>query len=326
MIINTSLLTEKLEYIEEAHIVLADGGVEVCEGFCAEGMDLKKHLAVPSFFNAHTHLGDSFAIDACAGLKVKAAVGKGGEKWRLYEGSTREERIDAMRASMEYMLSGGVTGFCDFREFGSQGIEELKEASENIPIKKIILGRDDPKDCDGLGLNLYQIDQIRKGCFLALHAGELFGEVGEAIGYDPDIIVHATTASDEELESIADRKISVVVCPRANASLKAGFPPIEKMLDLGINVCLGTDNVMLNSPDMFRELDYVLKNTGLDAKEILELACLNAKKAFGFESDDFFFLDKESYNLKYSRNIYASIASRCDPCDVKKVICDGVLL
>ncbi len=63
--------------------------------------------------------------------------------------------------------------------------------------------------------------------------------------------------------------IPVVSCPRSNGSLGVGIPPIMDMIDRGINVCLGTDNVMLNSPNMFKEMEYALKVTRGYYKEYL---------------------------------------------------------
>ena len=53
--------------------------------------------------------------------------------------------------------------------------------------------------------------------------------------------------------------MEVVVCPRANGIVGAGVPRVAKMLDLGCIIGIGTDNVMLNSPDILRELDYIWK-------------------------------------------------------------------
>ena len=57
------------------------------------------------------------------------------------------------------------------------------------------------------------------------------------------------------------------------------------MIDKGINVCLGTDNVMLNSPNMFKEMEYALKvtrgyyKTYLSPLEVFKMATVNPAKA-----------------------------------------------
>jgi cytosine/adenosine deaminase-related metal-dependent hydrolase len=341
MIINTSILAgEGFEYEKEAHITIEDGLIREAEcGFEKGGVDFSNYLAVPSFFNAHTHLGDSFAMDAAAGLNVRQAVGSKGLKWKLYEGSTGRKRINSMKESLAYMVSSGTTGFSDFREYGINGINELKTALKSSPLKPVILGRDvDEGECDGLGLNVYQVGQIpkKRRKLLALHAGECKGEIEKAFGYNPDIIVHFTKATSSEIKKAVSEKIDVVVCPRSNSLLRAGFPPIRGMLDSGINVSLGTDNVMVSQPDMFREMEYtytasMLNESPIAPEEVLMMATRNGAQAFKINSGlikkgmnaDIIFLDKKYSCLAHSRNILASIVHRCGLQDVRKVMIDG---
>lgn len=341
MIVNTSiLLGEDFKHVEKAHLTLDGSEIgEAGRGYVPSGLDLRNYLAVPSFFNAHTHLGDSFAKDATVGLNARQAVGRRGLKWTLYESSTRTERIKAMRESLVYMLSSGTTGFSDFREYGLKGIRELREALTGLPMKSVILGRDvDERECDGLGLNLHQAGQIppRRSRMLALHAGEQEGEVEKALKYSPDVIVHFTRARRVDIKKTARQGVSVVTCPRSNSLLKAGFPPVRELLDSKINVSLGTDNVMVSQPDMFREMEYAftvsrLKGSSLAPVEVLRMATRNGARAFNMNSGlieegmnaDILFLDKRSAGLRYSRNTHASIVHRCGPVDVCKVMVDG---
>jgi cytosine/adenosine deaminase-related metal-dependent hydrolase len=339
MQINCSAIFGKgIEFLEEAHITVEDGLIMgVCEGFAGDGLDLKEYIAIPGLINAHTHVGDSFAKEACWGLSVRDAVGKKGLKWRLYDESDRKVRVAAMRDSIEYMLLSGITRLVDFREFGWEGVEELEEALDNIPMKAVILGRDMPiEDVDGLGLNMYQTGQIpidRKGGIIALHAGESDGEVGKALEHEPDVIVHATHATEDDLQEIAKKKIPVVVCPRANAALNAGIPDVKAMMEHGINVCLGTDNVMISAPNMWRELEFTSRTSmgRIPAKELLRMATLNAAEAFGLNSGciekdrkaDIAFIDKNAPNISPNRDIISAIIHRCEPENVRMVMIDG---
>ena len=47
--------------------------------------------------------------------------------------------------------------------------------------------------------------------------------------------------------------------PRANANLGLPLPPVAKLLDAGVNLLLGTDNGLLNSPSLLAELDFTYK-------------------------------------------------------------------
>lgn len=340
-IINAPLLAyESLEFIEEAHIVVERGTiVEVNEGFVSEGINTTKYLAMPPPINAHTHVGDSFAKEAVVGLNVLDAVGPKGVKWHLYRGTHEDRILRGMRDSINYMLDSGTTTFADFREGGREGVDLIKKALEESKIRAIILGRDiDIRECEGLGLNTYQLDQIqdeREGKIVAVHAGEEKGEIEAVLGYNPDIIIHATNATDDEIKKIAHKGISVVVCPRSNASLGAGFPKVREMLDVGVNVALGTDNVMINSPNMFREMEFLSKisclNERVDPESILRMVTSNAAKAFNINTGvidkgmraDLIFIDKDAPNIRDNNALIPAIVHRCEPGNVRKVMVDG---
>src|ERR671926_1238289 len=106
----------------------------------------------------------------------------------------------------------------------------------------------------------------------------------------PDFVVHMTKATEEEISLVAKSGTGVVICPRANGVLGAGIPKIAQMLRQGCLVAIGTDNVMLNSPDILRELDYIWKASRateddlISPKEILKLATVNGAELLGVNS------------------------------------------
>ena len=313
--------------------------LDVGEGYLSGGIDCKKYLLMPSFFNAHTHVGDSFAKEAALGLDVSHAVGEKSFKWELYEQSSPNERITAMKDTLAYMLASGTTGFADFREQGLEGVKELKSALGKTEMKSVILGRDiNESECDGFGLNLYQTNQIpnKRKKFLALHAGEKDGEIEKAFECKPDVLIHFTKASNGEIKQAAVKKISVVVCPRSNSLLGVGLPKVREMIDAGLNVSLGTDNVMLNQPDMLREMEYLSKTSYLTGEpltptEVFRMATYNSASAFQINSGllkegmnaDLLFVSKNAPNLKGSRNMLASVVHRCEPENIRKIMIDG---
>ena len=51
------------------------------------------------------------------------------------------------------------------------------------------------------------------------------------------------------------------------------------MIKSGCKVAIGPDNIMINSPDIFREMDYIWKTSrsseiNLDAKNVLKMATI----------------------------------------------------
>ena len=113
---------------------------------------------------------------------------------------------------------------------------------------------------------------------------------------------------------------------------------------MGVNVSLGTDNVMINSPDMFREMDYTSKMIRvvhrspeiINSKHILKMATINAAKALGLGSKigsieegkwaDIIFLDLKAANLSSSKDIISSVVHRARAENVECVMIDGEIV
>ena len=70
-------------------------------------------------------------------------------------------------------------------------------------------------------------------------------------------LVHATHATPEEIEAVARSGAGVVVCPTTEANLGDGVPDLERWLDAGVPLSLGSDsNVARDWPDELRTLEY----------------------------------------------------------------------
>lgn len=153
----------------------------------------------------------------------------------------------------------------------------------------------------------------------------------------PNFMVHLTNASDADIELAAKKKIGIVVCPRANATLGVGIPKIARMLSYGCCVGIGTDNVMINSPDMFRELDYIWKvsktidERPISAREILKMATVNGGKILGINSGaitsgmsaDMIFIDKNNLDISPMHDPHTSIVHRASGNSILSVMIDG---
>lgn len=215
------------------------------------------------------------------------------------------------------------------------------------------------KACDGIGISganenststLQYYSKISK--LKAIHSSEtkqsvdvskrLTGqsETIRALSLKPDFLVHMTFASKSDLLYVSKQTGGVVVCPRANSSLAEGIPDISLMQRCGCTLALGTDNVMINSPDMFREMDFIWKVTmgiykkRVAPKEILKMATVNGgkilKKDIGvIESGkiaDCIFLNKHALDLEPMHNPHASIVHRASESAIKAVMIDGEIV
>lgn len=72
-------------------------------------------------------------------------------------------------------------------------------------------------------------------------------------------IVHVTIPVKNDIDLLKNSNSSITLCPRANATLAVGTPPIKKILKTGLKPLIGTDNLMVNAPNIFRELEFTLK-------------------------------------------------------------------
>ena len=311
------------------NIVVDEGTIIEISKDAKEGktIDVDGALICPSFINGHVHIGDSIIRDEGYSLSLSEMVKPpNGVKHVALSNAEDDELIEAMKYSMWEMVKSGTTHFIDYREGGIKGIKLLKEASKDIPIKPIILGRDDSfygddpdlakvkvairkllKVADGIApsgfgeiteevAQLISIECEKQGKISSIHVAESesnqigslnkdnITEIGKGVKVDFRQLVHLTNPKRNDLELISQSNQNVVVCPRANATLNVGVAPLNKMLKLGIKPLLGTDNVMLNSPNMFRELEFSLKIMSVYYKdyinpvELLKMATTNVNR------------------------------------------------
>ena len=160
------------------------------------------------------------------------------------------------------------------------------------------------------------------------------GDLARALDlYDPHLIVHLTVADAAEIALLAASGKTAVLNPRANANLGLPLPPVRALLDSGTNLLLGTDNGLLNSPNLFAEMDFtykVAKSQFGDALRpepaaILRMATANIRAVLGPDHPGFLavgnpatfvVLDFHQPHLRHTRHLPASVVTRVTPEDV----------
>ena len=215
------------------------------------------------------------------------------------------------------------------------------------------------KNCDGIGIsgtnensnsNLQSYAKTKK--IRAIHAAETKdsvntskklttkSEIQRAMLLRPSFLIHMTFATKNDLKLVAKNTRGIVICPRANSSLAEGIPNISLMQKSGCNITIGTDNVMINSPDIFREMDYLWKVTmgmsqsRFEPKQILKMATVNAGKMLnqkiGCIKENYFadclFINKNSLDLEPMNNVYASIVHRASENSINAVMIGGKIV
>ena len=270
----------------------------------------------------------------------------------------RESGLDGVlliqKALSDIPIRAVILGRIEFYQSKSQ-------IKKNMPIPKSYLNQLEPllKNCDGLGISgsnensdssLKQLSKAKE--IRAIHCAETMQsylkskqmtkktEPERSMFLKPDFLVHMTYASKNDLSLVSKKIRGIVVCPRANASLAEGIPDIDQMLKLNCNIAIGTDNVMINSPDMFREMDFLWKVTmgihkkRIDPKKILKMATVNAGKLLGKKIGcikegylaDCIFIKKSNLDLNPLQNSHASIVHRANENSIKAVMIGGKIV
>jgi len=239
--------------------------------------------------------------------------------------------------------------------------QNQKEIKQNIdlPIEKRNELSEILKKCDGIGISganensnsvLKSYSKTKK--LRAIHAAETIesihiskrmtgkSETLRALQLKPHFLVHMTHATKSELIQIAKNTRGIVICPRANAVLAEGIPDLQMMLKTKCNLTIGTDNVMINSPDIFREMDYLwkvtmgLKKKKIDPKQILKMTTVNAEKLLHKNIGiiergklaDGVFIDKHAIDLEPMHDPYASIVHRASDTTIRAVMIGGKIV
>lgn len=286
----------------------------------------------PAFFNAHTHLADTVAMDIPSpGDLEELVTPPNGLKHRILSSTSPDYLIRGMRASITGMIRTGTAGFADFREGGVEGVRHLQKASADLPCHPVILGREGGEQVsDGAGVSSTRdvrgyeeiaMQMKKDGKLIAFHAGEKDNsDIDAALACDPDLLVHCTHAAPHQIRAIAEAGIPVVVCPRSNFLLgvtsSASHPPIRKMLDAGVKVLIGTDNAMFINPDIMQEISFCHTIFKITPEEVFQASTsgfspggINHTIEVGNHAN-FFILDISDSNLIFSHDPITSIIKR----------------
>jgi cytosine/adenosine deaminase-related metal-dependent hydrolase len=299
---------------------------------------LAKGIIIPTLINSHTHIGDFFIkkLNIKLPKNIKKLVEPpNGIKHKLLSETPEKIIINGMKESINIMLKSGISKFIDFRENGISGIIQLKKAINNYKnISSLILSRPNQlnynkeeintilENSQGIGLssitdwNYSEISKIAKHTkiknkIFSLHASERIREnIDLILDLKPDFLIHMNQATKSDLIRVKENNIPIVICPRSNTffNLKTNYKSMEK---LDINIMLGTDNAMLNKPDILEELRYYKKiSRNRSNEKLLNMITYNPRKALNLKYDildqkfpnEFIVLDNKTLNIIFKIN------------------------
>ena len=155
---------------------------------------------------------------------------------------------------------------------------------------------------------------------------------------------HSVWVDDNDLEIYKKRGVWAVINAGSNCKLASGIAPVSKMMDLDINLAVGTDGPASNNAlDMFREM-YLIAATqkindcdaaSTDANEILKAATIGSAHCMGLDecdvidegkTADLIVIDMHRPNMQPINNITKNIVYSGSKENVKMTMINGKIL
>lgn len=155
---------------------------------------------------------------------------------------------------------------------------------------------------------------------------------------------HSVWVDDSDLEIYKKRGVWAVINAGSNCKLASGTAPVSKMMDIGINLAIGTDGPASNNAlDIFREM-YLIAATqkindcdaaSTDANAILKAATIGSAHCMGLDecdvidegkTADLIVIDMHRPNMQPINNITKNIVYSGSKENVKMTMINGKIL
>ncbi|ELY55619.1 amidohydrolase [Natronolimnohabitans innermongolicus] len=160
---------------------------------------------------------------------------------------------------------------------------------------------------------------------------------------DGDFVAHGVHVDESEIGLLAEAGTSVIHCPASNMKLASGMAPVQRMLEAGVTVGIGTDGAASNNDlsmlDEARDAAMIGKLAADDAsavpaEAVVEMMTRGSAEAIGVDSGrleagapaDIAVLDLESPHLTPRNDLVSHLAYAAAASDVRHTICDGQVL
>ncbi|ASJ08174.1 N-ethylammeline chlorohydrolase [Thermococcus siculi] len=194
---------------------------------------------------------------------------------------------------------------------------------------------------------------------ITIHVSETMAEIGqitERYGKSPvvllddigflgnDVIIaHGVWLDSRDTQILAREGVTVAHNPGSNMKLASGVMPIQRLLNAGVNVGLGTDGAASNNNlDMLEEMKLAallhkvhnLDPTVADAKTVFRMATLNGARALRLKAGvikegylaDIAVINFNQPHLRPINNVISHLVYSANGNDVETTIVDGKIL
>jgi len=160
---------------------------------------------------------------------------------------------------------------------------------------------------------------------------------------EADFFAHGVHLDGTEIDLLARTGTGVVHCPASNMKLASGMAPVQRLLDSGVPVGLGTDGAASNNDlDLFDELrDAAMlgKLAAEDASAVAAPAAVSMATAGGADvlglntgrieagaAADLAVIDLDAPHLTPEHDLVSHLAYAARGSDVRHTVCDGEVL
>ena len=159
------------------------------------------------------------------------------------------------------------------------------------------------------------------------------------------ILAHSVKLSEDDIKEMKGMDVAISHCPVSNLKLGCGIAKIEKMLQNGINVSIGTDGQGSGSNlDLFEAMKYTaLLQKGITENpevipsyEVLKMATINGAKALKLEKQigsikegkqaDLIILNIDDVLMKPQNDVISEIVYNAKGSNVETTIVNGRVL
>ncbi|MBF0275292.1 MAG: amidohydrolase family protein [Nitrospinae bacterium] len=105
--------------------------------------------------------------------------------------------------------------------------------------------------------------------------------------HEKSLAVHMVEVKEKDYPLLEQSKTNICLCPRSNLWLKNGLPPAKDYIDLGLNVCLGTDGLGSNDDlNIINEMKAFKKFfPEIPDKTIVEMTTINSAKSLELQKN-----------------------------------------
>lgn len=161
---------------------------------------------------------------------------------------------------------------------------------------------------------------------------------------DKSTFFHMVDVNEKDLDMVAESGSAIVHNPVSNMKLASGFAPLEKMLERGIPLGLGTDGAASNNAqNMVREMHicalmqkgHNLEATAMSAGKTLDMATRGSASCLHWEGlgslepgnlADFIALDLTTPNMQPVYNVISNIVYAATGMENRLTVVDGEIL